>query len=279
MHWLSDKSFTLRSASITIQALVCVITGPLLDALAEPLLGMANGDAPEAQDRNLSDAEDRSKLQLRACLGVMALSTAVLKAKRLRHTSTANGRQEPAGSNHQQIAVAEASDARSYVQLPASLQSALPDIAARLCLAVAVVEEPWPDDGSETAVAEEHPGQADGYPSQECQEAAMLALLGADGSLAGGVLCCLAKVRGVSTVTIWPSAEPSNRGCLLASILQVSAPLHKRAIQWLSIEPVSFAIPGLSDPCQVFCCSVQLLCCRKEGSLNTPVRIRGCSVA
>eukprot|EP00891_Asterochloris_glomerata_P008646 jgi/Astpho2/8646/Aster-x0817 len=170
-NWRRQEAVACGAAWLLLQQ--GPLAGPLLDALAEPLLGMANGDAPEAQDRNLSDAEDRSKLQLRACLGVVALSTAVLKAKRLRHTSTANGRQEPAGSNHQQIAVAEASDARSYVQLPASLQSALPDIAARLCLAVAVVEEPWPDDGSETAVAEEHPGQADGYPSQECQEAAM----------------------------------------------------------------------------------------------------------
>ena len=163
---------------------------------------MANGSAPEAQDRNSPDAGDTPVLQLRACLGVVALSTAVLKqAGRLRQAGTANGGQEPAGSSLQQVVVAEAPAARSNLQLPASLQSALPGVAARLCLAVA--EEPWSDDGSGAAEAEEQPGPADSYPSQECQEAAVLALLGADGSLAGEVLCCLAEVRAVCTGMLW----------------------------------------------------------------------------
>ena len=184
----------------------------MLDALAEPLIDMANGNAPEAQERNPPDAEDTPVLQLRACLGVVALSTAVMKrASRLRQTSLANVRQELAGSSHQQVAVAEGPDARSSLQLPASLQSVLPGIAARFCLAVAVAEEPWPDDGSEPAEADEQPGQADGRPSQQCQEAAMLALLAADGSLAGDVLCCLAEVRAACTVMLWVFSASQQR--------------------------------------------------------------------
>ena len=165
---------------------------------------MANGNALREQEGNSPVAEDTCKLQLRACLGVVALSTAVLKqASRLRHTSTAKGRQGPAESSHQQLGVAEAPNASSNLQLPASLQSALPGIAARLCMAVAVAEDPWSDDGSEAAKAVEKPGRDDSYPSQECQEAAMLALLGADGSLAAEILCCLAEVRAVCTMMLW----------------------------------------------------------------------------
>ena len=228
---------------------------------------MANGNAPEAQEGYPPDAEDTSELQLRACLGVVALSTAVMKrASRLHQTSTANGRHQPAGSGHQQVAVAEGPDARSNVQLPASLQSALPGIAARLCLAAAVAEEPRPDNGSEPAEAEEQLGQADGYPSQECQEAAILALLGADGSLAGEVLCCLAKVRAVCPVMLWPSAELTNRGCLLASILLMQAPLHNRRLSCCLSCPCH--LPHLVFQTSVRCSIAVWTCCAagsKEG--------------
>ena len=223
------KSLEYRHATIICCAYqafkVSIFAGPMLDALAEPLIDMAHGNAPEAQERNPPDAEDAPVLQLRACLGVVALSTAVLKrGSRLRQTSTANVRQKLAGSSHQQVAVAEGPDARSSVQLPASLQSALPGIVARLCLAVAAAEEPWPSDGSE-----EQPEQADSHPSQQSQQAAMLALLAADGSLAGDVLCCLAEVRAACAVMLWLFSAHQH-----VSILLMVASLHK-CVAWIVV--------------------------------------------